>query len=53
MPAEKVGSYDTDVAMKRAGQPEELAPAYVFMAARDSSFVTGSLLDVTGGQTSN
>jgi NAD(P)-dependent dehydrogenase (short-subunit alcohol dehydrogenase family) len=53
MPKEKVGSYDTDVAMKRAGQPEELAPAYVFMASQDSSFVTGALLDVTGGQTSN
>lgn len=53
MPKEKVGSYDTDVAMKRAGQPEELAPAYVYLAAQDSSFVTGALLDVTGGQTSN
>jgi NAD(P)-dependent dehydrogenase (short-subunit alcohol dehydrogenase family) len=53
MPQEKVGSYDTDVAMKRAGQPEELAPAYVYLAAQDSSFVTGALLDVTGGQTSN
>jgi len=53
MPKEKVGSYDTDVAMKRAGQPEELAPAYVFLAAQDSSFVTGALFDVTGGQTSN
>lgn len=53
MPAKKVDNYDTDVAMKRAGQPEELAPAYVFLAARDSSFVTGTLLDVTGGQTSS
>jgi NAD(P)-dependent dehydrogenase (short-subunit alcohol dehydrogenase family) len=39
--------------MKQAGQPEKLAPAYVFMASQDSSFVTGALLDVTGGQTSN
>ena len=53
MPKEKVGSYDTDVAMNRAAQPEELAPAYVFMAAEDSSFVTGALLDVAGGQTSS
>ncbi|MGB3202034.1 MAG: SDR family oxidoreductase [Nodosilinea sp.] len=53
MPKEKVGSYDTDVAMQRAAQPEELAPAYVYMAAEDSSFVTGALLDVTGGQTSS
>jgi NAD(P)-dependent dehydrogenase (short-subunit alcohol dehydrogenase family) len=53
MPKEKVANYDTDVAMKRAAQPEELAPAYVFMAAQDSSFVTGTLLEVTGGQWSN
>lgn len=53
MPKEKVASYDTDVAMKRAAQPEELAPAYVFMASQDSSFVTGALLEVTGGQWSN
>ncbi|MGF1459597.1 MAG: SDR family oxidoreductase [Leptolyngbyaceae cyanobacterium] len=53
MPKEKVGSYDTDVAMNRAAQPEELAPAYVFMASQDSSFVTGALLDVAGGQTSS
>lgn len=53
MPKEKVDNYDTDAAMKRAGQPEELAPAYVYFAAEDSSFVTGALLDVTGGMTSS
>lgn len=53
MPAKMVEGFDTDVAMKRSGQPEELAPAYVFLAAQDSSFVTGALLDVTGGQTSS
>ncbi len=53
MPKEKVANYDTDGAMKRAAQPEELAPAYVFMASQDSSFVTGALLEVTGGQWSN
>ncbi len=53
MPKEKVGNYDTDVAMNRAAQPEELAPAYVYMAAQDSSFVTGALLDVAGGQMSS
>jgi NAD(P)-dependent dehydrogenase (short-subunit alcohol dehydrogenase family) len=34
----------------RAGQPAELAPAYVFLASRDASFVTGEVLAVTGGQ---
>ncbi|WP_346292299.1 SDR family oxidoreductase [Sphaerothrix gracilis] len=53
MPIEKVDNYDTDNALERAAQPEELAPAYVFMAAQDSSFVTGALLDVTGGQLSS
>lgn len=50
MPIEKVDNYDTDGILKRAGQPEELAPAYVFLASSDSSFVTGALYDVTGGQ---
>jgi NAD(P)-dependent dehydrogenase (short-subunit alcohol dehydrogenase family) len=40
------------VALGRPGQPEELAPAYVFLASEDSSFVTGSLLEVTGGRLS-
>jgi NAD(P)-dependent dehydrogenase (short-subunit alcohol dehydrogenase family) len=52
MPVEKVDNYDTDGILKRAAQPEELAPAYVFMAAADSSYVTGALYDVTGGQLS-
>ena len=34
--------------MKRAGQPEEIAPAYVFLAA-DAPFATGTLLEVSGG----
>ncbi|MGB7085604.1 MAG: SDR family oxidoreductase [Phormidesmis sp.] len=53
MPADKVEGYDSDNAMSRAGQPEELAPAYVFLAAEDSSFMTGALVDVTGGQLSS
>lgn len=53
MPKEKVAEYDSDNALGRAGQPEELAPAYVFLAAEDSSFMTGALVDVTGGQLSS
>lgn len=53
MPIDKVEGYDKDSALKRAAQPEELAPAYVFLASQDSSYVTGSLLDVTGGQLSS
>jgi len=53
MTKEQVETYDDDNFMKRAGQPEELAPSYVFLAAEDSSFITGALLDVTGGQLSS
>lgn len=52
MPIEKVDNYDTDGIMERAAQPEELAPVYVFLGSSDSSFVTGALYDVTGGQLS-
>ena len=48
-----VDNFDKDSALKRAGQPEELAPAYVFLASQVSSFVTGALIDVTGGQLSS
>ena len=50
MPAEKVDSFGEDVPMGRAGQPAELAPAYVFFASQESSYVTGETLGVTGGQ---
>lgn len=36
--------------MKRAGQPAELAPAYVFLASEDSSYITGEVIAVTGGK---
>ena len=35
--------------MKRAAQPFELAPAYVYLASDDSSYVTGQILHVNGG----
>jgi NAD(P)-dependent dehydrogenase (short-subunit alcohol dehydrogenase family) len=53
MTPEQVKNFDRDNAMKRAGQPEELAPTYVYFAAEDSSFVTGAILEVTGGQVSS
>ncbi|MCZ8513099.1 SDR family oxidoreductase [Paenibacillus filicis] len=45
----KVSKFGTDVPMKRAGQPEELAPSYVFLACDDSSYMTGQMLHVNGG----
>jgi len=53
MPIEEVENFGHEVALARPGQPEELAPAYVFLASSDSSFATGSLVEVTGGKLSS
>ncbi|MDH6465490.1 NAD(P)-dependent dehydrogenase (short-subunit alcohol dehydrogenase family) [Micromonospora sp. A200] len=50
MPREKVKQFGTDTPMGRPGQPAELAPAYVFFASQESSYVTGEILGVTGGR---
>lgn len=47
--AEEVATFGSDVPMKRAGQPFELAPAYVYLASDDSSYVTGQVIHVNGG----
>jgi NAD(P)-dependent dehydrogenase (short-subunit alcohol dehydrogenase family) len=49
MPSEKVESFGQQVPMGRAAQPAELAPAYVFFASQESSYVTAQVLGVTGG----
>ncbi len=49
MPPEKVEKFGQNVPMKRAGQPREVAPVYVFLASDDASYVTGALYPVTGG----
>lgn len=50
-PAEYIETFGSGTPMKRAGQPVELAPAYVYLACDDSSYVTGQVLHVDGGQT--
>jgi hypothetical protein len=50
MPGDKVESFGEQTPLGRAGQPAELAPAYVFLASQESSYVTGEVLGVTGGQ---
>jgi hypothetical protein len=50
MPAEQVEGFGSDTPLGRAGQPAELAPAYVFLASQESSYITGEVLAVTGGQ---
>jgi NAD(P)-dependent dehydrogenase (short-subunit alcohol dehydrogenase family) len=46
---EAVSKFGSQSAMQRPGQPEELAPAYVLLASSDGSFMTGSLVEVSGG----
>ena len=53
MPEDEIENFGHEVALKRPGQPEELAPAYVYLGSSDSSFVTGAILEVTGGKTSS
>jgi hypothetical protein len=50
MPKEKVDSFGGQTPLGRAAQPAELAPPYVFFASQESSYVTGEVLGVTGGQ---
>jgi NAD(P)-dependent dehydrogenase (short-subunit alcohol dehydrogenase family) len=52
-PAEKVASFGSDVPLKRAGQPMEVAPSYVFLASNDSSYMTGQVLHPNGGEIIN
>ena len=49
-PKEKLAEFGESTPMGRAGQPAELAPAYVFLASQESSYVTAEVLGVTGGQ---
>ncbi|TXK64341.1 SDR family oxidoreductase [Alkalisalibacterium limincola] len=46
---DKVDKFGNNTLMKRAGQPAEVAPAYVFLASQDASFITGQIIHVNGG----
>jgi NAD(P)-dependent dehydrogenase (short-subunit alcohol dehydrogenase family) len=50
MPREKVETFGQNKPMKRPAQPAELAPPYVFLATQESSYMTGSVMDLTGGE---
>ena len=50
MSEEKTAQFGKNAPVGRPGQPAELAPAFVFLASQESSFVTGEVLGVTGGQ---
>lgn len=47
--AKTVSEFGGDTLLKRPGQPSEVAPAYVFLASEDASFITGQIIHVNGG----
>jgi NAD(P)-dependent dehydrogenase (short-subunit alcohol dehydrogenase family) len=47
---EKLVKFGKDTPMGRAGQPAELAPVYVFLASQESSYISGEVIGVTGGE---
>lgn len=49
-PPDKVSSFGADTPLKRPGQPSEIAPSYVFLASKDSSYMTGQVLHPNGGE---
>jgi NAD(P)-dependent dehydrogenase (short-subunit alcohol dehydrogenase family) len=46
---EQVKQFGKDTPLGRPGQPEEVAPAYVFLASDDASYITGQTIHVNGG----
>jgi NAD(P)-dependent dehydrogenase (short-subunit alcohol dehydrogenase family) len=52
-PPEKVESFGKDVPLGRPGQPEEVAPCYVFLASDDASYMSGQVLHPNGGEVVN
>ena len=49
-PDDKVAEFGQDTPIGRAGQPAEVAPAYVYLASRDGAYVTGQTIHVNGGK---
>lgn len=52
-PKEKVENFGKNTPMKRPGQPEEVAPCFVFLASDDSSYISGQILHPNGGEIVN
>jgi NAD(P)-dependent dehydrogenase (short-subunit alcohol dehydrogenase family) len=50
MPPERVENFGADTPLGRAGQPAELAPAYVLLASDEASYMSGAIIPVTGGK---
>lgn len=52
-PPDKVKEFGQDTTLKRPGQPSEVAPAYVFLASEDASYITGQAIHPNGGEVLN
>ena len=50
---DEVAKHGSDSPMKRAGQPFEIAPSYLFLACKDSAYMTGQVLHPNGGEIVN
>ncbi|WP_278445878.1 SDR family oxidoreductase [Stutzerimonas kunmingensis] len=51
--AEEVAEFGSNTPMKRPGQPDEVAPAYVYLASSDAAYVSGQVIHVNGGTVVN
>ena len=51
--ADKVAEFGAETPLGRPGQPSEVAPAFVYLASNDASYVTGQMLHVNGGSVVN
>ncbi|WP_096155172.1 SDR family oxidoreductase [Bacillus sp. FJAT-45066] len=51
--ADKVAEFGANTPMQRPGQPEEVAPSYVFLASDDASYMTGQMIHINGGKVVN
>ncbi len=52
-PAEKVAEFGSDTPLRRPGQPDEVAPCFVFLASEDASYMSGQVLHPNGGEVVN
>ena len=52
-PRKKVAQFGSDAPMGRAGEPEEIAPAFLFLATDDASYITGQVIHPNGGEVVN
>jgi hypothetical protein len=53
MPAERIAKFGKKTPMRRPGQPNEVAPAFLFLASSGASYITGQTIHVNGGMIVN